>query len=85
MAFVSDRVCTVCATRYTPPTPIWAGIVFIIAGLALAGFFGLAWIIGLSFAMPPGPVVMGCEGFLVFLGVMAIIFGIRSLIKASEK
>src|SRR5262249_51663065 len=47
IAFVSDRVCTVCYTRYTPPTPLWASIVFIIAGLALAGFFGLAWLLGL--------------------------------------
>ena len=57
----------------------------LVVGLALAGFFGLAWIIGLSLGMPPGPIVVGCEGFLIFLGVMAIIFGIRSLIKASEK
>jgi hypothetical protein len=59
-------------------------LLFIIAGLALAGFFGLAWIIGLSLGMPPGPIAMGCEGFLIFLGVMAIVFGIRSLIKASK-
>src|SRR5262249_24744197 len=37
IAFKRDRVCTSCGTRYTPPTPWWAALVFIAAGLLLAG------------------------------------------------
>jgi predicted nucleic-acid-binding Zn-ribbon protein len=34
VAFVSDRVCRACSTRYTPPTPAWARLVFGAIGLA---------------------------------------------------
>ena len=32
VAFVSDRVCRACNTRYTPPTPVWAAVLFIVIG-----------------------------------------------------
>jgi hypothetical protein len=35
VAFTNDRVCKVCGTRYTPPTPRWAGAVWVVAGLFL--------------------------------------------------
>ena len=38
VAFTSDRVCRACSTRYTPPTPIWARIVFGGVGLAAVAF-----------------------------------------------
>jgi hypothetical protein len=33
IAFAPDRVCTECGTRYTPPTPAWARMVFVAIGL----------------------------------------------------
>jgi hypothetical protein len=35
VAFANDRVCKVCLTRYSPPPPVWGGIVFVLCGLAL--------------------------------------------------
>lgn len=34
VAFTDDRICAKCSTRYTPPTPIWAAILFVIIGSA---------------------------------------------------
>jgi hypothetical protein len=33
VAFLPDRVCSACGTRYTPPTPAWAAIFFMGFGL----------------------------------------------------
>ena len=35
ISFAPDRICSQCKYRYTPPTPRWAGVVFIVCGLAL--------------------------------------------------
>jgi uncharacterized protein (DUF983 family) len=79
VAFTNDRVCKECGTRYTPPTPRWGAVVLVIFGLGLSGF--MAWSLMLRFAT--GQVLaipaMACEGFLGFLGVMAIIQGARAL------
>jgi hypothetical protein len=34
VAFTSDRECRACSTRYTPPTPAWARVIFGIIGIA---------------------------------------------------
>ncbi|MDB5308499.1 MAG: hypothetical protein JWO38_2701 [Gemmataceae bacterium] len=54
-AFWWDRVCTLCHTRYTPPTPRWAGIIFVFGGvlllvLAVSGslFFVLAGLLSIA-------------------------------------
>lgn len=77
ITFTWDRVCKSCGTRYTPPTPQWAAMVFIIAGLPLVAFglFGVA--VGLSRG---NPIPIACEGVLALLGVLAIIHGLRSLV-----
>lgn len=79
IAFSWDRVCKACGTRYTPPTPVWAGVVFILAGLPLAGFGGLSVVARFISGAPVGLPAMACEGFLGFLGVLAIVQGIRAL------
>src|SRR5262245_44369460 len=33
VSYGMDRVCRACGTRYTPPTPAWAGVVFVLIGL----------------------------------------------------
>jgi hypothetical protein len=80
ITFISDRVCKACGTRYTPPTPAWAGVVFILAGLLLAGIGGISILARLPTANPLELPAMACEGFIGFLGALAIIHGIRSLL-----
>lgn len=69
-------VCASCGTRYSPPTPAWAAIAFIVAGapLALFGLFGV--LIGLANG---NPLPLACEGPLGLLGMSAIFHGIRTL------
>jgi len=33
VAYAKDRICNECGTRYAPPTPRWAGWVFILIGI----------------------------------------------------
>jgi hypothetical protein len=81
VAFVSDRICRACKTRYTPPTPVWAGVLFLLAGLTLP-FLGLVLT---SLLVNPFSIVgLICEGAIAALGVAAFVGGIRELIN-SEK
>lgn len=81
IAFTSDRVCKACGTRYIPPTPVWAAVVFILAGLLLGGFGAISIFFHFMATNPLGIPAMACEGFLGIVGVLAIIHGIRSLLK----
>ena len=74
IAFRWDRVCKECETRYTPPTPQWAAILFLLVGVILAGIGGMS--IGLAAPRGSFPV---CGGFLGFLGLLSLAHGIRSL------
>ncbi|HZY90422.1 MAG TPA: hypothetical protein VFE78_36710, partial [Gemmataceae bacterium] len=60
IAFTWDRVCKECGTRYTPPTPVWAGVVFILAGLPLV-LVGLLALLGQL--ARPNPLGLACSGF----------------------
>jgi hypothetical protein len=82
VAFVSDRVCRACNTRYTPPTPWWAGVLFLLAGLALP-FLGLVLAI-LLVGNPFSIAGLICEGIIAALGVAAFIGGIRELINTER-
>ena len=84
IAFIADRVCTECQTRYTPPTPAWAGVVFVLAGLSLAGFGFLSILLSVSRGNPGQLLGLVCEGFLGLLGVLAIIHGIRCLARPGK-
>jgi hypothetical protein len=33
--FADDRVCKTCGTRYTPPTPLWAAVLFFAIGVLI--------------------------------------------------
>jgi hypothetical protein len=76
VAFVFDRVCSDCNTRYSPPTPTWASIVFLLVGLALTLMGLLSLISALIRGNPTGLV---CWGPLGVMGLLAAIFGIKSL------
>src|SRR5262245_32692002 len=83
VAFAYDRICTNCGTRYTPPTPIWAAIVFILAGSVLAGFGLLSLLLRFGSSDMASHVVglpaMLCEGFLTVVGLLALFYGFSSL------
>jgi RNA polymerase subunit RPABC4/transcription elongation factor Spt4 len=83
VAFAPDRICAQCETRYTPPTPVWAGLLFIFAAIALPvlGFVLITVVLGHPFS------VLGlvCEGVFVFFAIVAFFGGIRSLIESSEQ
>jgi hypothetical protein len=69
---------------YTPPTPVWAGVVFILAGLPLMIVGFGAVILGLASGNVLRVPGMACEGFLGFLGLLAIIQGIRTLARPGK-
>jgi hypothetical protein len=79
VSFGWDRVCKGCGTRYTPPTPFWGSIAFLLVGLLLAGFGLINIIMRVASGHVLGLPAMACEGFLGFLGVLALIKGFRSL------
>ena len=79
VAFVFDRVCSDCGTRYSPPTPTWAGVVFLLAGLLLSIFGFPALIIGFIRGDPCAIPAMLIHGALGVMGLLAFIFGIKSL------
>ena len=84
IAFTWDRVCRSCGTRYAPPTPTWAAVVFLVIGFLLAGLGFLGLIIRLLSGNVLAIPAMACEGFLAFLGILAIVQGLRALIKPGK-
>jgi len=77
ITFTWDRVCKSCGIRYTPPTPLWAGVVFIFAGLPLAAFGLFEVIVGLARG---NPLPIACEGVLGLLGALAVSHGVHFLV-----
>jgi hypothetical protein len=81
VAFASDRVCRACNTRYTPPTPVWAAALFLLAGLTLP-FLG--FVLTSLLVHPFSIAGLICEGIIAALGVVAFIGGIRELVKSER-
>jgi hypothetical protein len=84
VSFVNDRVCQSCNTRYSPPTPRWAGVVFIFIGLVLgiAGIYSI--ILRIQSGNPLGFPAMLIEGFLGFIGLIAIGVGIKTIVSKKK-
>jgi hypothetical protein len=85
IAFQKDRICEACGTRYSLPTPRWAGVVFVLLGLlslnivfaiVMAQFEGNGW---LAFRKMWGVVVP-----LVVIGLFMIVHGIRVWIRPGK-
>jgi len=79
VAFTDDRKCTACGTRYTPPTPAWAAVVFILLGIliiAVGIVFGFAFLIRKD-DVRLRDLVYGT--ILSVFGLSAIIYGIQCL------
>jgi hypothetical protein len=87
VAFAKDRVCRACQTRYAPPTPRWAALVFLFGGgfLLLVGLAGLALT---TFALvarhSPDPVGMVLSGGVAVLGAVAGRHGVRALVYSGQ-
>src|SRR5437773_1751973 len=81
VAFSWDRVCRACSTRYTPPTPVWARMVFGVIGLGALAL--AAWFFWMSCAAlvqgKPKPI----QGFI--LSIVIILVGVGCLYKAATK
>ena len=88
IAFTDDRICLKCEARYAPPTPRWAGILFVVFGLivSLAGAI-MVVVFMLSLSRDDGRVdVIGLAfgvGFLL-VGPASVIHGIHAISKAGS-
>jgi hypothetical protein len=82
VSFTADRVCKGCRTRYSPPTPIWGAVMFLLSTLVfgLLGFF----LIGLLFN-PFSILGLACESIFCFFALVVFIGGIRILISSAEQ
>ncbi len=75
IGFAYDRVCNKCHTRYTPPTPWWAGYAFIAAGSA----FPIITTIGRLGMEDVFPLFVVYVSYAVALGVF--VYGVRLIVK----
>ena len=75
IAIGSDRQCAVCGTQYTPPTPRWAAVGFVLLGGAITAgcVFGIVeyGISGTVTALVP----------MALIGGAAIVHGVRALVR----
>jgi len=78
VAFTDDRICKKCGTRYTPPTPLWAALVFIIGGFLVA-VAGLGMLVLQLRSLNFGPIELGIAAVLIGMGGLSVFHGFRSL------
>lgn len=83
VAFSWDRVCKACDTRYTPQTPVWAAIVFLMAGFLLVLAFGIGGVLAILLRGDPLSGLIGCA--LGFMGVLAVAYGVHALIQVGRQ
>jgi hypothetical protein len=79
VAFARDRVCRICSTRYTPPTPIWGRLFFGVIGLAAVAF----GCVELYDVLVRGTKPSTATGNIAF--IVAVIVGVGCLYKAATK
>lgn len=78
IAFTYDRVCKSCGMRYTPPTPVWAGVLFLLVGILILGFVALSVLASL---VNEGGVFMPPQMWAyAFVGLLVIYHGASSLL-----
>jgi hypothetical protein len=78
IAFTDDRQCKNCGTRYTPPTPLWAALIFMVVGtlIILVNIFGI--VIALSAGDLADRWRTGRFNFLTLpVGIGCLFYGIR--------
>ncbi len=77
VAFAPDRICTTCETRYSLPTPLWAGLLFILIGLPLVGLCVALLLASASGAFHAARVVP--VAVIGVVGALSLVHGCRSL------
>src|SRR5262245_3080660 len=82
LAFVSDRTCNACGTRYTPPTPKWGAALFVLLGLFLLGFAIYSAITNTMSVLYPGVFARLVEGVIGFAASGVMVFGIKAFREA---
>lgn len=79
--WAKDRVCTLCQTRYTPPTPIWGSMLFLILGAILA-IASVVPIWGSIFPLNPCSLItIPLFSLLMAMGIIACIEGVQSMFR----
>lgn len=86
IAFTDDRVCKSCGTRYTPPTPLWAAVLFIVIGACILVVDIFAFWVGL---VRGGSFGLALRAYiLLFLtlstGVGCIVYGLRCMRRQND-
>jgi len=81
VAFTDDRECIACGARYTPPTPVWAAVVFIVLGVLITavGGTGVVFYLFLVEKSFIEGIHLGVSTSVTGIGVACTLFGIRSL------
>jgi hypothetical protein len=79
IAFLDDRICQACSTRYSPPTPLWAALLIILSGLLLGGIGAVGILEYLMRFHQSGTSSLLRYSFLGVLGIVAIVLGVRGL------
>jgi hypothetical protein len=81
VAFTADRVCKACLTRYSPPTPLWGGLAFVLAApvLGLLGLVLVALLVG-----PFSLLGLACEGTVGVFALVVFVGGIRIMIESAR-
>ena len=85
IAFASDRVCKACGTRYTPPTPLWAALLFILTGTLFGGLGVSILLVGAYVSavnhtkLDETPTLFPFG--LIVVGALVIVHGVRCLKK----
>jgi hypothetical protein len=87
IAFTDDRVCKNCGTRYTPPTPLWAAVLFIVIGVPIF-LVGVAAIC-MRLARPSEDLILTLE--TVFIAIVAfstgsgcVVYGLRCIRRQND-
>jgi hypothetical protein len=91
ISFSDDRICLKCKTRFAPPTPRWAGILFVVFGAIVFITGSLLTVLSLldipNYSKPSGPtsnplVVMALAIPMIVIGGASVAHGIRAISKA---
>ena len=79
IAFAADRECKQCNTRYIPPTPTWAAVIFIILGFSSIGTAILRAFARISSGHQIELLGIVLDVISLLIGIPFIVYGFRCL------
>jgi len=71
-SFTKDRVCCDCGIRYSPPTPLWGGVLLILSGLFLTAIGAVSVVLRIASGNILAIPALIIEGMFAVVGVAAI-------------